>query len=278
MRNRILAGFVTVAIVGAAVAFAAPTPTTNAGALPNKVTLQGTNPSLAQAKATTLTIGKAGAITNVVGTLQNNGSAVGGGGTTPAADNTSDVGDSTHRWATLWGITHNSGASTLTIKSGVATGSTAVGITLATSNTLSTTGAKQVNLVDGNTVEFGYFRRTAGSLGLRVAATGQGAYGGYVDLGEYGDITIGSGSGFYVNLNQGSKTFAPSSNQLLLGYTGVSWGGLYLGTTSVNPTCASGERGHIRILQNASGTQDQLLACMKSSAGTFSWITVATGG
>lgn len=51
-----------------------------------------------------------------------------------------------------------------------------------------------------------------------------------------------------------------------------------LSTTNARPTCAIGIRGTLWAVQGGGGTTDTLYACLKSAAGSYSWVSVVTGG
>src|SRR5260370_11770718 len=104
---------------------------------------------------------------------------LGSGNFTPGTDNAQDIGTSALRWRNLFGLTLNSGASTLTL----------------TSNSNSATLATNGNAVFPGSI--GVFGTSGGQLGLD--ATGQA-----------GDIRLNTGSGgkiFLPNRGSGSAFF-----------------------------------------------------------------------
>lgn len=81
----------------------------------------------------------------------------------------------------------------------------------------------------------------------------------------FGGMTVDQTNAVRIGSAADVKLVPPS------GYTVI------VGTTGSLPTAASTLRGALFVAQGASGSADTIQICLKSTADTYSWKTIATG-
>lgn len=55
-------------------------------------------------------------------------------------------------------------------------------------------------------------------------------------------------------------------------------GSLQTNTAAAKPTCDATHRGTLYVEQGGGGVTDTFYACLKAAAGTYSWVSIVTGG
>jgi len=90
--------------------------------------------------------------------------------------------------------------------------------------------------------------------------------------GNYpGSVTMKAGV-VLVPIRVSGLSITQANNSMIIKHIGT----LLLESTSV-PAPSAGLRGAIGIIEAGSGTADVLYACLKSTADTYSWTSIATG-
>jgi hypothetical protein len=179
-----------------------------------------------------------------------------------------------------------------TLKSNVANGASAVGLTIDSVNDLANATAKLISFRNGGTERL-YLRNDA-SIGFSYLSAGTGtnfeiwsrAEGGSAPSIQWGATNLRFRAGGSSELDLTSTELTPVSdvgsslgisvtNRFSVGYMrSVEIGG----TSGERPTCTSSVRGRIWITQGGAGVTDSLFTCMKSAADTYAWIAGVTGG
>ena len=148
---------------------------------------------------------------------------------------------------------------------------------LSNPNTGAGTGCKSQLSVDAgnNYAELGLFTAATaapdayagGTLTLRASGTTAG-----ISL-----IADDVGTAFikhYVAGNGAANLALKSSADL----STTSYGGIILATAGARPAAGVAYRGMMFVTQGAGGVTDTISVCLKAVAGTYSWVTIVTGG
>jgi len=93
-----------------------------------------------------------------------------------------------------------------------------------------------------------------------------------------GIAIIADDSGTYVKTYVGGSGAANLALETKSDLTTISFGGVILSTTGARPTAGSAYRGMLFVVQGGGGVTDTLEVCLKAAAGTYSWVTIVTGG
>lgn len=81
----------------------------------------------------------------------------------------------------------------------------------------------------------------------------------------FGGLTIDAGNAVRLGSAADVKLIPPSGFSVIVG------------TTGTRPAASADLRGAVFVVQGGAGVADTLEVCLKSTAGTYSWKTLATG-
>ena len=102
---------------------------------------------------------------------------------------------------------------------------------------------------------------------------------GNIDMGGCGIQSCeGIGlSGDLIFTTNYAQAYPWTTGTVKIGRATNSFLALCLGQTASLPTAESGLRGEVRVVKGGSDVADKVYACLRSAAGLYSWVQVASG-